>query len=536
MAETEKATYRNYNPIIKGDYPDPDVIRVEDTYYMLSTTMHFLPGGVILRSYDLVNWEIASYVFDSFGDNEEAKITYEYNSYGCGMWAGCLRYHKGRFYVSFGAKKTEKTYIFSAGNIEGPWERRCIDHYFHDASLFFDDDGRVYLVYGNTEIWIRELLPDLSGVMPEGYERMLVKDTEDVIVGYEGSHFYKINGKYYLFLIHWPRTGTARRTQACFCGDSLDSEFTGGTVLDDDIGFLNCGVAQGGIVEAVDGHWYSILFQDHGAVGRVPVLLPVYWKEGWPVFGENVIGENAFSENGKVPSEISVSDNRPSYKYEPLYTSDNFMYHPEPDGTFRLKKQWQWNHEPEAKLWTILKDGGLRITTGKLSTNVTQAVNTLTQRLMFPYSCVEVTVDAKGLQNGDYAGLCALQGCYGMLAVTRELGRYYLVLIQRHKTEKDRFMGCCDYLPGTVTEKIMLTDARIRLKLEANFDNGTDTVEFYYKKSADEINWTRIGEKHRLVFGLDHFTGCRCGLAVYATKEVGGFADFSQFVFTMREE
>ena len=95
------------NPVIVTDYPDPDVIRVGDTYYMLSTTMHFLPGAVILRSYDLANWEIVSYVLDSFGDKREAQLTNEQGSYGCGMWAGCLRFNKGRFYVSFGAKKTE---------------------------------------------------------------------------------------------------------------------------------------------------------------------------------------------------------------------------------------------------------------------------------------------------------------------------------------------------------------------------------------------------------------------------------------------
>ena len=51
------------NPVIWSDYPDPDIIRVEDTYYMISTTMHMMPGGVVLRSYDLLHWEIASYVF-----------------------------------------------------------------------------------------------------------------------------------------------------------------------------------------------------------------------------------------------------------------------------------------------------------------------------------------------------------------------------------------------------------------------------------------------------------------------------------------
>ena len=89
------------NPIIKADFPDPDVIRVEDTYYMLSTTMHFRPGAVILRSYDLVHWEIVSHVFDKLNDSPEECMQGERSIYGRCMWAGSLRYHKENYYVCF---------------------------------------------------------------------------------------------------------------------------------------------------------------------------------------------------------------------------------------------------------------------------------------------------------------------------------------------------------------------------------------------------------------------------------------------------
>ena len=507
------------NPIIMADYPDPDVIRAGDTYYMLSTTMHFLPGAVILRSYDLAHWEIASYVYDSFEGTREASMDYENSSYGCGMWAGSLRYHKGRFYVSFAVRKTSRTYFYWAENIEGPWEKQCIHSYLHDGSLFFDDDDRVYLVYGNSEIWIRELLPDLSGFKPSGYERKLLTETDDVFLGHEGSHFYKINGRYYLFTIHWPRTGNGRRAQMCYYSDSLEGDFKGGTVLDDDMGFCNCGVAQGGIVEGNDGKWYSILLQDHGAVGRVPVLVPISWKDGFPVFGEN----------GIVPAAVEAKSSRPYYRYEPLYTSDDFDYKPDSQENIHLKKQWQWNHEPNPALWSISHDKGLCITTGKLCVNVTQAENTLTQRLMLPYTSVEVTVDASDLNEGDYAGLCALQGCYGMLAVTKELRRYYLVLIERNREEKDLRMGACDYMPGLIKEKINLSEPVVHLKLEASFSEKEDKVAFSYREPREGGNWRKVGGEHRLYFGLDHFVGCRCGLAVYATKEAGGSAVFRNF-------
>ena len=524
MKKGEKTAVVKRKPLIGADYPDPEVIRVGDVYYMLSTTMHFLPGGQILRSYDLVNWEHAAYVFETFEGTQEARMTYERSGYGCGMWAGSMRYHDGRFYVCFGAKQSGRTYFYTARKVEGPWERTCIDSYLHDGSLFFDDDGRVYLVYGNSEIRIRELLPDLTGFKEDGFSRILVQETEDVILGHEGSHFYKIDGRYYLFTIHWPRTGTARRTQMCFAGDSLEGEFQGGPVLDDNMGFQNCGVAQGGIVQAKDGRWYSILLQDHGAVGRVPVLVPVSWENGFPVFGEQ----------GKIPSSVTAVSNRPSYEYEKLYTSDDFSYRPDENGHFRLKAQWQWNHEPNPNLWTILPRGGLCITTGKLCANVTQAVNTLTQRLMLPGADVEVTVDATDLNEGDFAGLCALQGCYGMVAVTRELRRYYLVMIERNREEKDTSMGAKDYLPGRIVEKVSLTEPVVRLRLEASFSEHADKAVFYYQEPREGREFRRIGKEHALYFGLDHFVGCRCGLSVFATRQAGGSAVFYNFSYAPR--
>ena len=70
-----------YNPLIGMDYPDPDLIRVGDIWYMISTTMHFYPGGVILRSYDLIHWEIAGYVYDKLDSTPEQSFTKSYRSF-----------------------------------------------------------------------------------------------------------------------------------------------------------------------------------------------------------------------------------------------------------------------------------------------------------------------------------------------------------------------------------------------------------------------------------------------------------------------
>ena len=157
------------NPITRLDYPDPDVIRVEDTYYMVSTTMHFMPGCEILRSYDLRNWEHAAYVYDRLDSTPGQRLEGEENIYGKGMWAASIRYHKGTFYICFVANDTHKTYLYTADSIEGPWEKRYVEGFFHDCSLLFDEDDRVYIAYGNKNIYITELKSDLSGPAAGGH-------------------------------------------------------------------------------------------------------------------------------------------------------------------------------------------------------------------------------------------------------------------------------------------------------------------------------------------------------------------------------
>lgn len=509
-------------PVIKMDYPDPDVIRVGDTYYMISTTMHFMPGGVILQSYDLKNWEIAGYVYDTLEDTPQERMEGEASIYGKGMWAASLRYHDGCFYVLFGVPESG-SYLYTAPEIGGPWSRRRLESpygYLHDASLLFDEDGRVFIAHGQSEIRLTEWEPDFSGIKEGGLDRLIVRERQQVYLGHEGSHLYRIRGKYYLFTIHWPReAGRDRRTQVCFVADSPEGEFAEYEVLCDDMGFHNQGVAQGGIVDTPEGKWYAMLFQDRGAAGRMPVLVPVTWQGDLPVFGRD----------GRVPAVTSVKSGRPDYSYEPLYTSDSFPCLRDWQGKYELKKQWQWNHDPDARLWGLRREGGLRIRTDKVCSNVLQAKNTLTQRMCYPRCHAEVTVDGTGLREGDCAGLCALQGCYGMIGITRQLSCYYLVVIAR-QLQRDNLSGATaqDYMPGRMVDRIALPGPVARIKISVNFSDMADTAEFAWKNGR---RWETLGEKHRLYFRLDHFTGCRFGLAIFATQESGGEAVFTDFVY-----
>ena len=524
--------FEGTNPIIYSDYPDADVIRVNDTYYMVSTTMHFMPGCVILKSYDLIHWATCSYCYDRLDSTPGQQLKDGKGIYGKGMWAASIRYHEGMFYICFVANDTGKTYIFRSENIEGPWRKNVIEgSFFHDSSILFDDDGRVYVAYGNRNIYITELNEDLTAVKEGGLHRLAVTDENKVWLGYEGSHLYKINGKYYIFFIHWPEN--SMRTEACFVADSIDGEFKGSDVLCSDLDDMHSGTAQGGIVDTPDGDWYGIVFQDHGAVGRIPVLVPVTWKDGFPVFGEN----------GVTPKKVTVSlkDSEKAERFlaeytpeEALYASDSFDYAPDRDGAVRLKKVWQWNHEPDDALWSVTeKPGKLSLTGGKLSPNLVQAVNTLTQRTYGKHCAAEVTVDAGEINEGDYAGLCALQGSYGFIAVTKKNGKFCLTVMKKKETERRPGMGSFDAEPGQVVAEIEGA-SRVTFRMECDFSKDKDTVRFLYTTKTGNImpeDFVRLGDEKKMFFSLDHFTGCRFGLFYFPTMTTGGKAYFENFEY-----
>ena len=490
---------RGTNPILMTDIPDPDVICVDNTFYMITTTMHFMPGGEILRSYDLINWEHASYVFDSIDGTPGQKLEGDEHIYGKGMWAGSIRYHEGEFFVAFSCNDTQKTYIYRSASVNGPWTRIVTEGFYYDLSLLFDED-RVYVVHGNRDVYITELKSDLTAPKEGGLSRLLVSDTKAKILGYEGSHIYKIDGRYYLFLIH-SLPDRWRRVEAMFSADSLDGEFVGGDILDADLGDRPDGLAQGGVVEGPEGVWHAVLFRDNGALGRIPVVVPVRKEDGGFVFEKEV-------------REIEAASLRPGYVYRPLVGSDDFRSTSEDAeeyGSFGFKSFWQFNHEPDLSLVTRDLDAGtVTVRTGKISSDMTHSKNTLTQRTVGPRCSAEVTVDFSFLNEGDTAGLSILQGKYAYVGITRRSDGYYAVMYSEDKE----------------VEALKIEESKIDLRCDCDFEGGRDEARFLIDTGD---GFKAIGEPHKMQFTLDHFTGARFALFVMSQKTVGGQAVFSDF-------
>jgi len=204
------------NPILYADVPDIAVIRLGDTYYMSSTTMHLSPGLPIMKSRDLVNWQLVSYAYDTLADNDALTLQNGKSAYGAGSWASSLRYHDGTFYVTTFSSTSGRTHIYRTKDIEkGPWTENSFRPSLHDHSLFFDDDGRVFMLYGGGNLRLVELNKDLSGLKPDGFNQVVITNASRVAgpnigLNAEGSQLFKVNGKYYLFNITWPRAGCAR--------------------------------------------------------------------------------------------------------------------------------------------------------------------------------------------------------------------------------------------------------------------------------------------------------------------------------------
>jgi beta-xylosidase len=452
-----------------------------------------------MKSTDLVNWELVSYAYQTLDDTDELNLVNGKSTYGRGSWASSLRYHNGIFYVSTFSGTTGKTYIYTTKNIEkGPWTAQSFKPSLHDHSLFFDDDGKIYMIYGSGKLMLAELNEDLSGLKTGVAPRVIIENATAVSglnggLPAEGSQLFKINGKYYLFNISWPRGGM--RTVMIHRADQIAGPYEGRVVLQDK------GVAQGGLINTPKGQWFAYLFRDYGAVGRIPYLVPVTWADGWPVLGVNQ----------KVPDTLPL----PASKgLQPgIVASDEFG---------RRKKEallplaWQWNHQPDNKWWSLTeRPGYLRLTTGRVDTSLLMARNTLTQRTIGPECSAVTAVDVSHMKDGDFAGLVLLQRRYGWVGVKSVGGSRSIVMVNGQS--------------GVAIEaaSLPLAQSTVYLKAACDFKDRADKGYFYY--SLDGKSWLPIGTPLQMSYTIPHFMGYRFGLFNYATKLPGGYVDFDFF-------
>ena len=510
VKDSEAATFTN--PVLWADLPDPDVIRVGDYFYMMSTTMHLMPGAPVMRSKDLINWELTGYVFDKL--HETPKYDMEDGTvYGRGQWATSLRYHDGKFYVLFSPNDQPfRSFIYTTEDPMKGWTLHSRMKHFHDSSLFFDDDGRVYVFSGTGEL--TELNSDLSGVKEGGVSMKLnVRDAEETGL-LEGSRVLKHDGKYYLLMISWPNGG--KRRQVCYRADKITGPYEKKVILCSDYGGFPY-VGQGTIVDDAQGNWYGWIFQDRGAVGRVPTLSPCHWVDGWPMIGD---------AEGRVPTTMTLPWK--ADKKIPLVVSDEFS-------KGKMKLNWQWNHNPIDDAYTLTeRKGFLRLKTNKVVKSIYEARNTLTQRMEGPECSGVIAMDVSHMQDGDRAGLSAFNGHSGILEVARE-GDALTLSMKAEEVSLDNKDKRVTDVKSEVRGSVDLGDTKtVYLRVDGNFRRGKDLATFYY--SLDGKDWKQLGTDFKMRFDFRRFfMGTKFGIFNYATKAAGGYVDVDYFRYSKKD-
>jgi len=516
------------NPMLWADVPDPDVIRVGNTFYMVSTTMHLMPGAPVMASKDLKNWETVGYIFDRLTDSPKYDLSFSLpldkqggegigTVYGRGQWATSLKYHDGKFWALLAPNEAGSmgdTYIFTAMKAEGPWTIHSRLRHFHDATLFFDDDGTPYVFFGTGEMC--QLTPDLKGVV-EGSLRHYFNREEDERGLLEGTRVIKHKGTYYALLISHVYSQGHHRREVCYRTKDLNSrKWEKQVILQSDFGGFSY-LAQGTIVDTEEGDWYGIMFQDRGGVGRVLTLSPVRWIDGWPMLGD---------ENGKVPDVMRPY--KSGLPQKAIVMADDFS-------SEKLGLHWQWNHNPVDKAWSLTeRPGWLRLRTSRVVPNLYLAPNTLTQRMEGPTCSGSICLDISHMKDGDCAGLAAFNGDSGVLTIKRMGKSFFLEMSEQSVKLSDREKAVTSVDENTkqsiALSKLSPFPTRLWLRIDGDFLPGHhDAANFSY--SLDGQRWEKIGtESYHMVFDYRRlFMGTKFAIFNYATKKTGGYIDVDCF-------
>ena len=489
IADNGDGTYTN--PVVRADIPDPDVIRVGDTYYMVSTTMVHFPGATILKSKDMVNWEYCANPLEKLLDDDRYNLRNGQNFYSKGMWACSMKYHDGKFYILINGNDS-RAWLLTATDPEGKWTVKRLAHNYYDPGMLFDN-GKVYIVCGINHLTMVELDENFNELRSKV---VVVRDD----AGLEGCHLYKHGDYYYIYATYggWPSGQVAFRSTDPF-GTYEEKMLVEKTIN----GQVNT-IHQGALIEDTTGKWWTIMQQDLGALGRFPNLQPVTWVDGWPIVGNNGVPYQTYTKpvgTNEYPRQMT--------------TTDVFR-------NFPLDMQWEWNHLPQANGYSLFERAGwLRLKATSTTNLLSQAQNTLTQRIYMRSdkpSIGTVRLDVTKLADGDRAGICIFQDPYAQIGVEKKNGEYKI------HWRQDALDGAAastkeQYASATVTDIVYL---------RASFNYNTSKTKFYY--SLDNKTWTAFGGETSMGFNLSVFVGARFGLFCYATSALGGgSADFDWF-------
>lgn len=513
VADQGDGTYKN--PILYADYSDPDAIRVGEDYYLTASSFNCMPGLPILHSRDLVNWEIIGHALQK----QIPEAFFEVPQHGNGVWAPCLRYHDGEFYIYWG-DPDHGVYMVKTRDPAGDWEPPVLvkeGKGIIDTSPLWDDDGQVYLVHGwagsragvNSLITVNRMNADGTRVLDEGKH---VFDGHDSHKTIEGPKFYKRNGYYYIFA---PAGGVPTGWQLILRSRDIYGPYEEKIVLEQGSTPVN-GPHQGGWVETPGGESWFLHFQDVEAYGRILHLQPVRWVGDWPMMGEDKDGNGV----GEPVLRHKKPDVGATYPIQTPAESDEF-------NTDMLGLQWQWHANPRV-VWSALLRGKdylrlFAVNQPQGAANLWPVPNLLLQKFPAPdfTATTKVTwqVEFEAWQEKK-AGLIITGNDYAYLAISQDDKGYKISQVRCKNAEK----GTAEEV---VAEKRIGTNTTY---LRVNVSGPDAKCRFSY--SEDGQRFTPIGEEFTAL--PDKWIGAKVGLFATSASNArrGSYADFDWFRVT----
>ena len=504
VADNGDGTYKN--PVINADYSDPDVTRVGDDYYLVSSSFNNIPGLPILHSKDLVNWEIIGHAllrqppFEHFNKVQ----------HGNGVWAPSIRYNKGEFYIYY-PDPDFGIYVIKAKNAAGPWSEPVMVEAgkgLIDPCPLWDNDGKVYLVhaYAGSRAGIKSIIV-VKQMNAEGTKTLddgvMVYDGHDTDPTIEGPKFYKRNGYYYIFA---PAGGVSTGWQLVLRSKNIYGPYERKVVMDQGESPTN-GPHQGAWVDTKTGEDWFLHFQDKDAYGRVVHLQPMKWVNDWPVIGLDKMGAG----KGQPVIQYKKPNVGKSYPITTPAESDEF-------NSNKIGLQWQW--EANAKpYWAFPYNGKLRLFSYQLPDSIKNywdVPNLLLQKFPAEEFMITTKLSFKPRLDGERAGL-----------IINGADNAFISLVKKTDGNYISFGSCKNADKGTAQtvqdgDKINSTDIYLRVKVTKG-----GICEFSY--SEDGKAYKNFGEK--LVARPGRWIGAKAGLFCTRTVKTNdsGFADIDWF-------
>lgn len=480
------------NPPLYADYPDPDIIRVGDDFYFITTTFVNTPGLRILHSQDLVNWEIVSHVIPRIEGRKEYNLEGGH-AYRTGIFAPSLRYHDGTFYVAV-TPVGQNTRVYYSKDIRGPWRFHELDRGAFDPGLFIEPDGAAYIVTSGGWDGTGTLL-----TLNSDLSRVVAAQKIFYIKGAEGSKVVKRGEWYYLFnSIPSKLALTVSRSRSIFGPWETKPQ------LDD-----TTGGHQGAIVELPDGTWYGFVMLDAGAIGRVTNISPIFWRDDWPVWGSP-------EAPGRVPA--GAAKPIPGKPRRQPSTSDDFQ-------APALGLQWQWNHNPDDTRWSLTDRPGFLRLRPTIAGEFWTARNTLTQKGQGPWSRGVVKIDLRHVRPGLICGFGTLGKFSAQIAVSCGAD-------DRHSLGMQVRNDGIGVETRVASHPIEATE--IFLRTEMDFTRSTGACHY----SLDGVEWTALGGEFPLAYDwrTGTFQGVQYSIFCYSREPNDGFADVDWFQFSDRPD